>query len=576
MVMDAAILSLLFLFLLLLLGRGLSLVAAGSNQNLTVGSSLSSSGPNSSLSSPSGDFAFGFWPLDTNSSLFLLAVPTKSTLQLTQAGQLSLFDSNGQEVWSPDATNAIGVSLLDSGNLVLYDSSGALLWQSFQNPTDTILPGQSLGERSELRSKMADTDFSFGRFMLAVQDDGNLALYPVAIPTGSEYYAYWASNTQNATKLQLVFNSSGSLYYQVENGNQIPLMTLATVYSPTNFYQHATLDPDGALRLYTYPKNNNNSKSTDTWAVVGMLPINPCLTIQTDGGGGACGLNAYCNSDDDQSKQLDCKCVSGCKFVDTNRPYLGCTPNFTVQSCDEYQSSQYTFNEILNMDWPEDSYEYYAPTDEDTCRASCLADCFCSVAVFQGSKCSKKKMPLLNGRQGISVGGNALIKVPQTNASFLPHGSQNSITMVKKDRSTLILIISALLGSSGFLNMLFIIAMAIISFSICNRTKDKKNQIDPTILGKNVQTEAATEEAAVLAYWAHDCFRNGRLDLLVDGDEEAMIDVTRVERFVTVAIWCILEEPSLRPSMRKVAQMLEGAVAVPVPPDPSSYISSIV
>nr|CAD1831326.1 unnamed protein product [Ananas comosus var. bracteatus] len=93
---------------------------------------------------------------------------------------------------------------------------------------------------------------------------------------------------------------------------------------------------------------------------------------------------------------------------------------------------------------------------------------------------------------------------------------------------------------------------------------------------KNVQTEAATEETTVLAYWAYDCFKDGRLDLLADGDEEAMFDIKRVERFVMVAIWCIQEEPSLRPSMRKVAQMLEGAVAVAVPPDPSSYISSIL
>nr|CAD1831330.1 unnamed protein product [Ananas comosus var. bracteatus] len=396
--------SLLFLLLLLLLllGRGLSLVAAGSYQNLTVGSSLSSSGPNSPSS--------------------LHPVPAKSTLQLTQAGQLSLFDSNDQEVWSPEAANATGVSLFDSGNLVLYDSSGDLPWQSFQNPTDTILPGQSLGENSELRSKLTSSDFSPGRFELAVQSDGNLVLYPIAIPTGNEYKAYWASNTQYDKKLQFVFNSSGSLYYQVENGSQTPF-TSASIYSPTDYYERATLDPDGALRLYVYPKNNNNNSGlTNTWTVVGMFPSNPCQTIQADGGGGVCGFNAYCNSDDNQLRQLNCECASGCKFVDTSRTYLGCTPDFAVQSCDEYQSSQYTFYEMLNTDWPDDSYEHYTPTDEDTCRASCLDDCFCSVAVFQGSDCWKKKMPLSNGRQGMSVGGKALIKVPKNNAS-LPTGA---------------------------------------------------------------------------------------------------------------------------------------------------------
>ncbi|KAG6469850.1 hypothetical protein ZIOFF_070783 [Zingiber officinale] len=34
-------------------------------------------------------------------------------------------------------------------------------------------------------------------------------------------------------------------------------------------------------------------------------------------------------------------------------------------------------------------------------------------------------------------------------------------------------------------------------------------------------------------YWANDCFRQGRLDMLVNGDEQAMQDMERVEMFVT-------------------------------------------
>ena len=49
----------------------------------------------------------------------------------------------------------------------------------------------------------------------------------------------------------------------------------------------------------------------------------------------------------------------------------------------------------------------------------------------------------------------------------------------------------------------------------------------------------------------------------------------RLEKFVMIAIWCIQEDSSLRPTMKKVSQMLEGAVKVSVPPDPCSFISSI-
>ncbi|XP_077227739.1 G-type lectin S-receptor-like serine/threonine-protein kinase LECRK3 [Tasmannia lanceolata] len=92
---------------------------------------------------------------------------------------------------------------------------------------------------------------------------------------------------------------------------------------------------------------------------------------------------------------------------------------------------------------------------------------------------------------------------------------------------------------------------------------------------KNVELGLGDMENGTLTDWVYDCYKERRLHLLVEDDEEALKDDRRLERFVMVAIWCIQEEPSLRPSMKKVTQMLEGAVEVSVPPDPSSFISSI-
>ncbi|CAK9314169.1 unnamed protein product [Citrullus colocynthis] len=75
--------------------------------------------------------------------------------------------------------------------------------------------------------------------------------------------------------------------------------------------------------------------------------------------------------------------------------------------------------------------------------------------------------------------------------------------------------------------------------------------------------------------WAYDCFQERRVETLVQNDEEAKQDMKRVEKFVKIAIWCIQEEPSFRPSMNKVVQMLEGAVEVSTPPQPSSFITAI-
>ncbi|KAJ9685842.1 hypothetical protein PVL29_017778 [Vitis rotundifolia] len=77
--------------------------------------------------------------------------------------------------------------------------------------------------------------------------------------------------------------------------------------------------------------------------------------------------------------------------------------------------------------------------------------------------------------------------------------------------------------------------------------------------------QTQNEEEAIITDWANDCYRGHRLDKLVENDDDARSD-TRLERLVMVAIWCIQEDPCLRPSMRNVIQMLEGVVAVPMPP----------
>lgn len=49
---------------------------------------------------------------------------------------------------------------------------------------------------------------------------------------------------------------------------------------------------------------------------------------------------------------------------------------------------------------------------------------------------------------------------------------------------------------------------------------------------------------------------------LIEDDEKARNDIKRLEGLVSVAIWCMQEDPSLRTTMKKVTQMLEGVVDV--------------
>ena len=85
----------------------------------------------------------------------------------------------------------------------------------------------------------------------------------------------------------------------------------------------------------------------------------------------------------------------------------------------------------------------------------------------------------------------------------------------------------------------------------------------------------ALGEEEALIDWAYECYKDKKLDKLIEDDEEAKNDMKRLERLVIVAIWCIQEDPSLRPSMKKVTQMFEGVIEVSVPPSPSLFTSSL-
>ncbi|KAM7523564.1 hypothetical protein LguiA_013466 [Lonicera macranthoides] len=80
------------------------------------------------------------------------------------------------------------------------------------------------------------------------------------------------------------------------------------------------------------------------------------------------------------------------------------------------------------------------------------------------------------------------------------------------------------------------------------------------------------EEESILEEWVYQCFEDGELSKLV-GDE--VMDKRKLDRLVKVGLWCIQDEPSIRPSMKKVLLMLEGTVDIPIPPSPTSFLSAM-
>ncbi|KAK9941252.1 hypothetical protein M0R45_017866 [Rubus argutus] len=94
---------------------------------------------------------------------------------------------------------------------------------------------------------------------------------------------------------------------------------------------------------------------------------------------------------------------------------------------------------------------------------------------------------------------------------------------------------------------------------------------------KKFDEEVEDEDQMILADWAYDCYKQRKLHLLLENNEESMEDIKKMEKYVMIAMWCIQEDPSLRPTMKNTIQMLEGTVEVSIPPNPSySFISSLI
>ncbi|XP_054813396.1 G-type lectin S-receptor-like serine/threonine-protein kinase LECRK2 [Prosopis cineraria] len=401
---------------------------------VTVNSTLSTNDHNSSWFSSSGEFAFGFRPINNNTSLLLLAIwlakipdetiiwnadisnplSSGSQVQLTPKG-LSLTNPQGQVIWTAEQQdNVFYGEMLDTGNFVLASSDSSYLWQSFNYPTDTLLPTQTLDLTSKLSSRLTQSNYTKGRFELYF-DNGNLYLSQIGWPTESRYAKYFSVNTNsNVSASKLVFDSSGNVYVETKGGSQIGLGWDDSGLDVSTYYYRATLDYYGVFTFYSHPRA---SRSHQVWSIVRFVPSNICTAILSDLGSGCCGYNSYCVWN---KTRPTCMCPEGYSLVNPDDEFGGCKPNISLGcGSDDARSREnpedvYDMKPLQSVNWPLGDYERLINYSEDECRESCLHDCNCAVVIYNTARdCWKKRLPLSNGRLSATDEGGttALLKV---------------------------------------------------------------------------------------------------------------------------------------------------------------------
>ncbi|KAF5442025.1 hypothetical protein F2P56_036955 [Juglans regia] len=400
-----------FLSLLLITGFSAA-IAQQKNSSISLGSSLS---PNTKpyWLSGSGQFAFGFYQIDGGFAIgiWLQKIRQKTvvwtanrdnpplsrnvTLRLTNDGKFVLEQEQGQQT---DLANALlsasSASMLDTGNFVLYNSNSTIIWQTFKDPTDTILPGQPLLAGNELASSISETNQTTGNFLLVMQRDGNLVQYPSYIPLKSEY-AYWSTNTYTVgDNVSLNLDRNGQLF--LRNSTGFNIRNLNSQGNPSYNYR-LTLDFDGILRLYSHGLSQD-----DEWSIEWSPSTDNCDAK------GICGINAYCTVPEQKAV---CTCPPGFDFLDGGQPNLGCKRNSSTDGCTgKIEKTVDILQELERVEWEDNSYSILSLTKTE-CRENCLKDCECEAALFKEKECRKQKFPLRFGRERQGNSGTTIIKV---------------------------------------------------------------------------------------------------------------------------------------------------------------------
>lgn len=291
------------------------------------------------LISEGGDFALGFFsPTNSSKKLYIgiwyhrvtertvvwvanrdnpITTPS-AMLAITDNLELVLSDSQGHTLWtatgntSGDAGGAASAVLLNSGNFVLRLPNGTEVWQSFDHPTDTILPTMRIllsfktQPATRLIAWKGPDDPSSGDISSGM-DSTNLQLfiwkgalpyyrYPVVNDMAVAGAMYQQSNGNAVIMYETRVNAGDALYYTYTVSSGSP-------------YTRFSFDYTGKGRLLSW------NSTASSWTVIVEHPHSCDLYA-------SCGPFSYC----DQMGPLPttCQCPDGFELLNGLNFSRGC------------------------------------------------------------------------------------------------------------------------------------------------------------------------------------------------------------------------------------------------------------
>ncbi|THG12917.1 putative receptor protein kinase ZmPK1 [Camellia sinensis] len=382
--------------------------------HLKRGSSLSVEGDSDVITSPDNSFTCGFYSVGTNAfgfgiwftqsskTVVWMANRDKpvnglgSSLSLRGDGAMVLTDVDGSMAWQTNtsSTDVDRAEFLETGNLVLKNSSGNILWQSFDFPTDTLLPFQTFTKSMKLISGLRNGSFASGYFSLYFDNDNVWRL----IYDGPEISSlYWPNPDLNVYQNGRTNYDSSRIAVLDDMGVFLSSDRLQFSASDMGFgvKRRLTMDYDGNLRLYSL----NNL--TGMWVVSWVTLTQPCNVH------GLCGRNGVCV----YAPEPKCSCPPGYEVSGPSDWNQGCKPKFNL-SCSNSQQMQ--FVELPYTDYCGFDLNYSPSVSIQDCRNLCLDDCHGEAFSYRltGQGVCYTKSALFKGYQSPSFPGKIYLKLP--------------------------------------------------------------------------------------------------------------------------------------------------------------------
>ncbi|CAL5359519.1 unnamed protein product [Camellia sinensis] len=310
---------------------------------------------------------------------------TSGAISIDQHGNLVIYDGNFQNVtlWHTNVSapvmatsNSYSARLLDSGNLMLLfqgsdtKNESFVAWQSFDYPTNTLLPNMKLGlDRRTgldrfLTSWKSKDDPGTGEYSYRMVPSGlpELVLYKGSVRLYRILPSIGSKLTENFTNF--MFHSSYiddpeevSIAYAQVNGSRLSKIFLDELV--------------GDLKMDTWVDVKGQGK----WVEFYSAPNEPCANY------GQCGAYGYCDESKLPAAGFECTCLPGHEPKSAKQWNLRDTTGGCVEkkraglgTCGNGEG----FVKVVGSKIPDTSWARVAPQlSMNECETMCLMNCSC-------------------------------------------------------------------------------------------------------------------------------------------------------------------------------------------------------